>query len=86
MCLVLFTITTYDMEGNMQTVNGQYLVTPEQENGGETPPLTNGEENGGSEPPTEPEDNTFLIVVGAIVIVVIAYAVWSYIRGLTEEE
>lgn len=84
--LLRFTITTYDMEGNMQTVNGQYLVTPEQENGGETPPLTNGEENGEGEPPTEPEDNTLLIVVGAIVIVVLAYAVWSYIRGLTEEE
>jgi len=80
--LLRFTITTYDMEGNMQTVNGQYLVTPEQENG-EEPPPTNGEANG--EPPAEPGDNTLLIVVGIIVIVALAYAVWSYIRGLTEE-
>jgi len=83
--LLRFTITTYDMEGNMNTVNGQYLVTPEEENGVKAPPTneTNGD-NG--QPPTEPEDNTLLIIVGVVVVVVLAYAVWSYVRGLTEEE
>ncbi len=83
--LLRFTITTYDMEGNMNTVNGQYLVTPEAENGDIFPPTN--ETNGGEEqPPTEPEDNTLLIIIGAVVVVVLAYAVWSYVRGLTEEE
>ena|GEM_PF-927190 len=83
--LLRFTITTYDMEGNMNTVNGQYLVTPEDGNGVIIPPTneTNGD-NG--QPPTEPEDNTLLIIVGVVVVVVLAYAVWSYVRGLTEEE
>ncbi|MCP4647796.1 MAG: hypothetical protein GY852_08735 [bacterium] len=83
--LLRFTITTYDMEGNMNTVNGQYLVTPEAENGQIIPPTneTNGDDD---QPPTEPEDNTLLIIVGVVVVVILAYAVWSYVRGLTEEE
>lgn len=83
--LLRFTITTYDMEGNMNAVNGQYLVTPTVENGDIFPP-TNETNGGEDQPPTEPEDNTLLIIVGVVVIVVLAYVVWSYVRGLTEEE
>ena len=81
--LLRFTITTHDMEGNMNTINGEYLVTPEQE---DTPPPTE-EENGKTPPPVEEEgDNLLLIIVGIVVVLVFAYAIWSYIRGLSEDE
>lgn len=87
--LLRFTITAYDMEGNMNTVNGDYLVTPgtggqePQENGS-----AQGGENGGetgSEPPSE--DNGFLfLALGAVVVLVLAYVVIGYFRGLSDEE
>ncbi|MBD3398033.1 hypothetical protein GF412_02560 [Candidatus Micrarchaeota archaeon] len=84
--LLRFTITTYDMEGNMQTVNGQYLVTPGEEEEEDGEPIEEEETGEGGQPPTGAEDNTLFIVIGAVVVLVLAYAVWSYIRGLTEEE
>ena len=82
--LLRFTITTHDMEGNMNTLNGEYLITPEEEED-DGPPTE--EENGETEVPLEEEgDNILLIVVGVIVVLIFAYAVWSYVRGLTEEE
>ena len=80
--LLRFTITAYDKEGNMNTVNGQYLVTPEEENGEE-----NGEEEEkGEEIPPEEEDNTCLFVGVALAAVIVAYLVWRYVKGLTEGE
>ena len=77
--LLRFTITTHDKEGNMNTVNGEYLVTPEEE---EPPPAEDGE----GEATEESGDNTLLIIVGVVVVLIVAYAIWSYVRGLTEEE
>jgi hypothetical protein len=78
--LLRFTITAYDEEGNMNTVNGEYLVTPEVEN----EPESGSEEGGGMEMPEE--GGMILLVLGAIVVLVIAYVVISYFRGLSEEE
>ncbi len=79
--LLRFTITTHDMEGNMNTVTGEYLITPEEE-----PPPTE-EENGETVVPEEEGgDNTLLIIVGVIVVLAVAYAIWSYIRGISEDE
>ena len=81
--LLRFTITTHDMEGNMNTLNGEYLITPEEEE--DDPPSV--EENGETEVPVEEEGgNLILIIVGIVVVLAFAYAVWSYIRGLSEEE
>ncbi|MBD3389735.1 hypothetical protein GF415_02150 [Candidatus Micrarchaeota archaeon] len=80
--LLRFTITAYDNEGNMNTVNGQYLITPEEEDGEE-----NGEGEGdGGEEPLEESDNTCLLVGGALAAVIVVYLVWRYVKGLTEEE
>lgn len=77
--LLRFTITAYDEEGNMNTLNGEYFVTPESE---EEP-----EEAGGEEGPLLSEEGGIVLLgLGAIVILVLAYVVISYFRGLSEEE
>ncbi len=86
--LLRFTITAYDMEGNMNTVNGEYLVTPETEPEQET---GNGGEGGSpdgteaAEPPSE-DGGLIFLALGAIVVIVLAYVVIGYFRGLSDEE
>jgi len=81
--LLRFTITTHDKEGNMNTVNGEYLVIPEEEENGSS----TGEENGTPPETTDEGDNNWiLIAVGVVVILIFAYAIWSYVRGLSEDE
>ncbi len=81
--LLRFTITTYDLEGNMNTVNGEYLISPKKED--TTPPKT---EDGKEEKPVPEEEgpNILLIGVGILVFLAVAYVIWSYVRGLSEEE
>ncbi len=81
--LLRFTITAYDEEGNMNTVNGEYLVTSAVDNGPDPGETGDGEE-GGIEIPEE--GGMILLVLGAIVVLVLGYVVISYFRGLSEED
>lgn len=78
--LLRFTITTYDKEGNMNTVNGEYLVIPEEE----VPPV-NGENGGTVEEPVEDDLGIILVALGGIVVLALGYLVIRYVRGLSEE-
>jgi hypothetical protein len=84
--LLRFTITAYDIEGNMNTVNGEYLITPETAegpeggSGGET-----GSQGGEAEAPSD-DGGIIFLALGAIVVIVLAYVVIGYFRGLSDEE
>lgn len=81
--LVRFTITAKDKEGNMETVEGEYLVQySPQGNGTVTPP--NGGNGTGSQPPQMlPTDNPLLLAGAALVGLAILWTVYNYIRGLS---
>ncbi len=74
--LVRFTIVAKDKEGNMKTVEGEYLVTPEEEpgNGGAVP--------GGEEPEPIVPGDPLLLGVAAIVGLVLLWLVYNYVKGI----
>lgn len=95
--LVRFTITAYDKEGNMDTVNGEYLVPGEgqgQQNGTVIQNGTvsgNGTVNGtGNATGTETGEQPISVygiwpfVLGGVVLLIIAYAVFHYVKGVSE--
>jgi hypothetical protein len=81
--LVRFTITAKDKEGNMQTVEGEYLVQYSPQGNGTTPPA--GGNGTGEEPPPQmlPTDNPLLLVGAALVGLALLWVVYNYIRGLS---
>lgn len=77
--ILRFTITTHDMEGNMNSLNGEYLITPEEEE--PVPQVQEPEEVLEEE---EEGDGTIPMIVGSFVILLLAYVVYSYFRGISE--
>lgn len=80
--LIRFTITAYDKQGNSNSLNGEYLVPAEEQPEGNE---TNG--NGGTEQPSQNVDYGVLPWIGGIVVIIIlAYVVFTYLRGITESK
>lgn len=80
--LVRFTITAKDKEGNMKTVEGEYLVQySPQGNGTVTPP---GGNTTGSQPQQMlPTDNPLLLAGAALAGLAVLWVIYNYIRGLS---
>jgi hypothetical protein len=83
--LVRFTILTKDKEGNMKTVEGEYLVQPAQQ-GNQTAPPTNQTQPPVNPPSIIPMENPLFLVAAAIVGIALLWVVYNYIRGLGSGE
>ncbi|NYZ60831.1 hypothetical protein H0O01_04010, partial [Candidatus Micrarchaeota archaeon] len=83
--LVRFTILTKDKEGNMKTVEGEYLVqsTPQ---GNQTTPPTNQTQPPVNPPSIIPLENPLFLLAAAIVGIALLWVVYNYIRGLGSGE
>ncbi len=81
--LVRFTIITKDKEGNMKTVEGEYLVQPAQPGNqtNQTQPPANQTET--PPPSIIPTENPLFLAAAAIVGLALLWVVYNYIRGLT---
>jgi hypothetical protein len=78
--LIRFTINAYDKQGNTNSLNGEYLVPAEETENGH-----NETGNGGVEPQPQGVDYGVLPWIGGIVVIIIlAYVVFTYLRGITE--
>jgi hypothetical protein len=89
--LIRFTITAYDKEGNMNNVNGEYLVSDETNTGQTGQNGTSNETQGGNETGTgggeeapSADYGILPFILGGIVLLVIAYAVFHYVKGVSE--
>ncbi len=76
--LIRFTIVAKDKEGNMETLEGEYLVQPSAPEEPVTPP----EEPEEPEPGIVPSENILFLIAAAVVGLVLLWVVYNYIRGL----
>ncbi|MCX6768935.1 MAG: hypothetical protein NTY83_03815 [Candidatus Micrarchaeota archaeon] len=83
--LVRFTILTKDKEGNMKTVEGEYLVQSAQP-GNQTTPPTNQTQPPVNPPSIIPLENPLFLLAAAIVGIALLWVVYNYIRGLGSGE
>jgi len=84
--LVRFTIITKDKEGNMKTVNGEYLVQSTVPPTNQTEPPTNQTQPPEQPPSFIPMENPLFLVAAAIVVLALLWVVYNYIRGLGSGE
>lgn len=80
--LVRFTIITKDKEGNMRTVDGEYLVQASQPPSNQTQPPENQAEPPEQQPSIIPEENPLFLAAAAVVGIALLWVVYNYIRGL----
>ena len=80
--LVRFTISAKDREGNMKTVEGEYLITPPPEEGEEEVPE---EGEGGGELPEIIEKDPLLLAVAAVIGLAIIWLVFNFVKGMMEK-
>lgn len=81
--LVRFTILTKDKEGNMKTVEGEYLVQFGQPPTNQTQPPTNQTQPPAQPPSIIPTENPLFLAAAAIVGLALLWTIYNYIRGLT---
>ncbi len=79
--LVRFTILTKDKEGNMKTVEGEYLVQGAPQ-GNQTVPPTNQTQPPVNPPPLIPIENPLFLAAAIIAGIALLWVVYNYVRGL----
>ncbi len=84
--LIRFTINAYDEQGNSNSLNGEYLVPGEEQPVNATGNATTGENEGVNPQPQGVDYGVLPWVGGIVVIIILAYVVFTYLRGITESK
>ncbi|MDD5096585.1 MAG: Ig-like domain-containing protein [Candidatus ainarchaeum sp.] len=81
--LVRFTIAAKDKEGNMETVDGEYLVQYSPQGNGTVAPPGDGNATGSQPQQMLPTDNPLLLAGAALAGLAILWTVYNYVKGLS---